>query len=98
MTQLLLQCFSQSIGRCARLNRWLSYCRGAHWLVYFFLKFPGPHISEKLEIFLMRPVQNAGDPDEQICNDISGLSALESRFAGTKVRQLDGLVRGELGP
>jgi hypothetical protein len=54
MTQLLFQRFTQSIGCCARLNRWLSYCRGAHWLFYFFLKFPGPQISEKLEIFLRR--------------------------------------------
>jgi hypothetical protein len=54
MTQLLFQRFSQPIGCCARLNRWLSYCRGAHWLFYLFLKFPGPQISEKLEIFLMR--------------------------------------------
>src|SRR6266403_5219451 len=55
MTQLLFQCFSQSIGRFVRLNRSVSYCRGAHWLSYLFLKFPGPHISEKLEIFFNAP-------------------------------------------
>src|SRR5437868_15040660 len=53
MTQLFFQRFSQTIGRfVVRLNRSVSYCRGAHWLSYFFLKFPGPHISEKLEIFV----------------------------------------------
>src|SRR6266481_7143480 len=54
MTQLLFQRFSQSIGCCARLNRWLSYCRGAHWLFYFFLKLPGPHISENFRISFLR--------------------------------------------
>jgi type I restriction enzyme M protein len=29
-------------------------------LFQFFLKLPRPHISEKLEIFLMRPIQNTG--------------------------------------
>jgi hypothetical protein len=66
MTQLLFQRFSQSIGCCARLNRWLSYCCGAHWLFYFFLKLPGPRISEKPEIFLMRPVQNTGHPNKHV--------------------------------
>ena len=56
MTQLLFQRFSQSIGCCARLNRWLSYCCGAHWSFYFFLKLPGPHISEKPEIFFKAPL------------------------------------------
>ena len=64
--QLLFQRFSQSIACCARLNRWLSYCSGAHWSFYFFLKLPGPHISEKPEIFLMCPVQNAGHPNKHV--------------------------------
>ena len=49
MTQLLFQCFSQSIGRCVRFSRSVSYCRGAHWLSYLFLKFLERYISEKLE-------------------------------------------------
>jgi hypothetical protein len=50
MTQLLFQRFSQTIGCCARLNRWLSYCCGAHWSFYLFLKLLRSDISEKLEI------------------------------------------------
>ena len=56
MTQPLFQRFSQSIGRFVRLNRSVSYCRGAHWLFYFFLKLPRQQISEKLEIFLKPPL------------------------------------------
>src|SRR4051812_30603897 len=48
MTQLLFQRFSQAIGRCVGLPRWLSYCRGAHWL-YFFLKLLRPYISKNRE-------------------------------------------------
>src|SRR5260370_35549807 len=70
MTQLLFQRFSQSIGCCARLNRWLSYCCAAHWSFYFFLKVLRSHVSEKLEILLTRPVQNPGNPDEQVGNHV----------------------------
>src|SRR6266550_1835325 len=58
MTQLLFQHFSQSIGCCARLNRRLSYCCGAHWLFYFFLKVSGPHISENFRISFLRSLSS----------------------------------------
>src|SRR5882724_7403763 len=79
MTQLLLQRFSQSIGCCARLNRWLSYCRGAHWSFYLLLKLPGPHISEKLEIpFCSSRVSSArlSVKESAIRNSIFALSRL----------------------
>jgi hypothetical protein len=40
---------------------------------YLFLKLLKPHISEKLEIFLTRPIQNAGHPNQQVCDDVAAV-------------------------
>src|SRR6266850_8529647 len=78
MTQLLFQRFSQSIGCCARLNRWLSYCCGAHWSSYLFLKFPGLHISENFRISFLRSL-NLGSTGCQPVLDGSLPSRILSR-------------------
>src|SRR3954452_14523334 len=54
MTQLLFQRFSQSIGGCARLNRWLSYCCGAHLCSISSSSFGDRTFQENLRFFQMR--------------------------------------------
>jgi hypothetical protein len=80
MTQLLFQCFSQSIGRFVRLNRSVSYCRGAHWSSYLFLKLLKADISQNLTFlagcaFHKRAIIQAGD--HTAAGKIAGLLVAE---------------------